>query len=127
MQRKIAIIDDDTIFQFTTKVKIEKICATDEVLIYSDARQFIQYLKTASETEIPVVIFLDINMPYMNGWNFLEAFAELELSPEKRPAIYMLSSSIDLQDKERADSNPFVSQYVIKPIKTEELTEILQA
>ena len=127
MQRKIAIIDDDTIFQFTTKIKIEKLNSNDEAILYGDTREFIQYLKTATETEIPAMIFLDINMPYMDDWSFLDAFANLELNTETSPPIYMLSSSLDLQDKERAENNPWVSGYATKPIKEEELAQILHA
>lgn len=122
---KVAIVDDDTIFQFTTKVKIEKLGLAKEVMIFNDGEEIFNYIQGNEKVDLPDVILLDINMPLVDGWDFLEMFARVDESKKKNVRIYMLSSSINPVDLDKADANPFISAYITKPIKDEDLKKIL--
>lgn len=124
MNKKVAIIDDDSIFQFTTKVKFEKLNLASEVLIFNDGEEILDYIKTTSIENLPSILLLDINMPIVDGWDFLELYKEIDKEKRDRMKIYMLSSSINPEDVKKAESNEFVTDYITKPIRDEDLTKI---
>ena len=74
---------------------------------------------------LPDYIFLDINMPYVDGWMFLADYATLKKSLEKEITIFMISSSIDPSDISRARNNSDVRAYVSKPVTPEKFKAIL--
>jgi CheY-like chemotaxis protein len=124
----IAIIDDDMIYQFMLSRIINDNKLAENIISFSDGEQALQYLsenKINSEN-IPDVIFLDVNMPIMDGWMFIEAFAHLKTQIQKKIVIFMLSSSIDPVDIEKAYKISEISSYFIKPIKLEEVKRIFK-
>ena len=121
---KVAIIDDDSIFQFTTKVKFEKLELANEVLIFNDGEEVLEYIKANDIGNLPNILLLDINMPIVDGWDFLEMYKNIEVEKQNVMKIYMLSSSINPDDVKRAESNVFVKDYITKPIRDEDLTKI---
>jgi two-component system, chemotaxis family, chemotaxis protein CheY len=123
----IALVDDDKIFQLTTLRTIQAAKLTDKVLQFENGEEALRFLKEhASESDnLPDFIFLDINMPYVDGWMFLEDYAALKLILKKEISIYMVSSSIDPKDVNRAKKNEDVVEYVIKPVSKEKLIELL--
>jgi two-component system, chemotaxis family, chemotaxis protein CheY len=124
----IALIDDDKIFQLTASKTIKASQLTDQVLQFENGEDAMRYLKDhiAEATNLPDYIFLDINMPFMDGWMFLEDYAVLKPSLAKPMTIYMVSSSIDPRDINRARNNRDVAEYVIKPVSREKFRELLQ-
>ncbi|PXA03940.1 response regulator [Coraliomargarita sinensis] len=120
------IIDDDETYVFITKRMIlaKKLC--DQVVIYSNGKVAIDgFRKLLSENgDLPEVILLDINMPVMDGWSFLEKFRELDIP--RKITIYMVSSSVDEADMKRAKEYSEVTNYVVKPVKTEDLVKIFK-
>lgn len=123
--KRIAIVDDDTIFQFTTKVKIEKLSLAETIDIYNDGEEIYEYLKSASDKELPEILLLDINMPIVDGWDFLELYGGLPSTVTSKISIFMLSSSINPVDLEKAESHPHITKYITKPISDDVLKEIL--
>ena len=116
---RVFIIDDDPILR---KILFKMLKNYDEqldVTCYEDGVEAIADLK--SVTEMPELIFLDINMPIMNAWEFVETYDSLELP---RVPIYILSSSIDQRDISRASSLELIMDYIIKPMKREVLHQI---
>jgi len=87
----------------------------------------LNFLKSNQENadSLPDYIFLDINMPLVDGWMFLEDYASLKSKLSKTILIYMISSSIDPRDMTRAKQNPEIKQYVIKPVTREKFIELL--
>ena len=124
MKPRLAIVDDDTIFQFTTKVKIQKLGYTSDIHIFNDGEEIMNYIKSPDNSEPFDIILLDINMPIMDGWDFLEAYNSYLGNEESKIKIFMLSSSINPVDVNKAKSHSLVNDYIIKPIKDEDLSQI---
>lgn len=117
------IVDDDSIYVFGLKKLIEIHDFCDNILVFKNGHDAIKYLKpviTSSES-LPDVILLDINMPVMDGWDFLDEFIKLKPLMAKEVTIYMVSSSIHSKDIEKANSYSEVSGYVIKPVTLEDI------
>ena len=123
--RRIAIVDDDNIFQFTTKVKIEKLNLADEIKIFNDGEEIFDYVNSSDPEDLPRIILLDINMPITDGWDFLKLYEGISSSKKELIKIYMLSSSINPVDVEKAKAHPDIVKYITKPIRDEVLGEIL--
>ncbi|MGK0236459.1 MAG: CheY-like chemotaxis protein [Psychroserpens sp.] len=124
----IGIIDDDTIYQFILTSIINQNKLAESILSFLDGEKAIRYLmnnKTKNE-KIPDILFLDVNMPIMDGWMFIEEYARLKKDITKKIAIFMLSSSVNPIDIERADKISEISNYIIKPIKYEEVRRIFE-
>lgn len=123
----IALIDDDEIFQFTTSRIIKLTNLPFNITQFFNGEQAIAYLsKNAAYTDkLPDIILLDINMPVIDGWMFLDEFKTLANNLKKNITIYMVSSSIAPEDIRRAKSNPLVSDYLVKPISLETLKHVL--
>ncbi|MGB3145956.1 MAG: response regulator, partial [Maribacter sp.] len=76
---------------------------------------------------LPEVIFLDLNMPIMNGWEFLEEFEKLPNHNLKKAIIYIISSSVDPRDLERFKNYRQVNNYILKPITPNDLEAVITA
>lgn len=124
----IALVDDDKIFQITASKTIKAANLTDKILQFENGEEALDFLKDhARDSEnLPDYIFLDINMPYVDGWMFMEDFADLKTNLSKTIFIYMVSSSIDPRDMDRARKNADIREYVIKPVTREKFIELLQ-
>ena len=122
----LAVVDDDEIFQIIAR-KMISICAPQwEIKSFTTGLDALNYLKQHSTltSNIPDVILLDINMPVMDGWMFLEAYQELKGQLVKSMKIYLASSSIDSKDIERGKRNPNLADYIIKPLTIERIKQI---
>ncbi len=123
-----AIIDDDSCYEFTLKKMLSIFNIATSVISFPDGKQAIDYLNMvgAYPAQIPDLIFLDINMPKMDGWGFLEHYCKIKPQLQKITSIYMLSSSISNEDAQQAKAHAEVSDYLIKPATKEDLQRVLQ-
>jgi two-component SAPR family response regulator len=125
--RKVCVIDDDEIYQFTIRHNVLKLNNENSVLKFINGQQAIDFF-WANQKEIaqwPDVIFLDINMPTLDGWGFLEQFATIAFEAQQSVTLYVVSSSIDEIDYNRAMSIPLVHDYIIKPLTLEKLQSLI--
>jgi CheY-like chemotaxis protein len=125
--KNLFLVDDDEIFTFLTKRTIEETQLVDQIKIFSNGQDALEFLEKAAGNKelLPEVILLDINMPILDGWGFLEEFILLQPSIGKRITIYVVSTSISPFDLERAKNVSGVSDFIIKPITKTGLINIL--
>lgn len=119
----ICLIDDDKIYQMITTRIIELVNPNQKVIVFNNGQQAIDFFE-GNEEALPDVIFLDINMPVMNGWEFLDAFTNM---PVKKVPVYMVSSSVNCDDAIRSQRYDVVKDFIIKPICRHRISEILAA
>jgi CheY-like chemotaxis protein len=127
MQRvdTVCIVDDDPIYVFTTKQKLQVGNFCNNILIYNNGKEAFEALKALIENNntLPDVILLDLNMPVWDGWDFLDEFQTIKAN--KKIAIYIVSSSDNPDDIARSKSYHIVNDFIIKPITIEKLDEEL--
>ncbi|WP_417611809.1 response regulator [Owenweeksia hongkongensis] len=121
------LIDDDDIYQYTFTRKLKRTNIPKKILVFSDGEEAIDFMSDnlSNIAEIPDIIFLDINMPVMDGWEFLEEFVKLKPKVGKEVTLYMVSSSVDPRDMERAQKISAVSDYLIKPVTETQILELM--
>lgn len=117
---KVYLIDDDKFCNMISQKIISKCFPELPIVIFSDAREALKSLE--NENEKLILIFLDINMPEMNGFQFLESCIDLK----NTPFIVMLSSSIDENDKLKSFSFKNVTAYISKPLKTADVEKLIK-
>ncbi|WP_158559219.1 response regulator [Deminuibacter soli] len=125
-QELACIIDDDLIYLYNMQ-KLLALHSINNVLVFHNGEEAMQYFtETGFATAcMPDIILLDINMPVMNGWEFLDAFKEARPLIQKDITIYMVSSSVDKDDMKRAKSYEEVADYFVKPVTLANLEKIL--
>lgn len=122
----IAIIDDDPISIFLAEMSLEKEGASAKVKSFLSAEEALEALQVQSLDELPDVILLDLNMPSIDGWQFLEIFQHLPAAKLRgKCAVYILTSSLDISDTVKADKNELVKGIIHKPITPEDIGVIL--
>lgn len=124
----LLVIDDDDINVFIIKKIVEKTAFDVTMVAKENGQVALDYLATLGENHysLPDLILVDINMPVLNGWEFIEAYEALSnnlLSSD----IYMLSSSVYENDIERAKTYKSVKGFISKPLSIERLTELLRS
>ena len=117
----IVLIDDDPINNLINKRLINKLNPSINILEFMEVEKALFFLNTASNGEN--LILLDINMPVMNGWDFLLFYAKIK--DKRNDKIIMLSSSIDNQDRQRAMEFSYVEGFIEKPLTGPKLEKAL--
>jgi len=122
---KILLIDDDEIFNFVHKRLIERIESDAEVTVIDSCRIALDYLVDPAVV-MPDFIFLDINMPEMNGFEFLDAVDSLPDSIKKQMKVVFVTSSLNEADVTKANSYPMVVGFQDKPLNADVITKLLR-
>ncbi len=128
MLETILFIDDDLITLMLCKMVISKASFSKEIATAKNGEEALKYfdtLKTTNSINKPQLIFLDLNMPVMNGWEFLDSFNTEEYAAFQKTKIVILSSTIDPADLERSKKYPMVIDFLSKPI-TKEMLDYLK-
>ena len=126
MNQKILVIDDDPLNNILSSYIIKKVLNTAEVNCFEKPTEGLEHLLDISIEPPPTILFLDINMPEMNGWEFLEEFEKFDSRVQNQFRIYILSSSINPADIEKANSNIFVKDFISKPLNETVIQKIIQ-
>lgn len=126
----ILFIDDDTITLMLCKMVISKSLFSKEIVTAKNGEEALEYFNTLKQANTnphlskPQLIFLDLNMPVMSGWEFLDSFSTPEYSEFNNTKVIILSSTIDPEDLEKSNKYPMVIDFLSKPISKEMLEYI---
>jgi CheY-like chemotaxis protein len=125
----VFIVDDDKLFVFLTKKTMNGTKIAINVTEFADGQEAITYLnKIANNKELlPDIIFLDLSMPIMDGWEFIEEYKQIKQKMDKEIKLYIFSSSISPHDIERAKTISEVNDFIIKPLVQDKFIEMLRA
>ena len=124
--RKVLVIDDNETDRYIATRILEKFKFAKEVVVKESAKKALEYLKSLENTleDLPQFVFLDIRMPEMDGFGFLEAYNELPETIKSKCVIMMLSTSLDEEDHEKASKNIYVDRFMNKPIDKPKIENI---
>ncbi|WP_108803864.1 response regulator [Aquimarina sp. Aq107] len=106
--KKALLVDDSDATIFFNKIVLSKTGYVDEVLVAKDGLEALQIIKSGV---VPEIIFLDINMPVMNGWEFLSEFSKLESTLKDSTIILMIGAELTKEDKELAESIDQIKEF----------------
>lgn len=124
---KIFIVDDAELDSVIVKIGLKQVLGNLEIEVFNNGDAAINKLLEISINNpscFPDYIFLDLNMPVMGGWEFLDVFHQLNIDPENKIRIFILSSSISRSDVLRSISNPLISTFLSKPIELKTIRSI---
>lgn len=125
----ILIIDDDEINNFIAAKLIDKIPPKAKVSTCVNGQEGINFVKNKlnNQNEFPDIIFLDINMPLMNGWEFLEEYEQIKNDIKKKVTINMLSSSVYNDDITKAETYTTVNKFISKPLTVDKIKDLYES
>ncbi len=126
LKSRVFIIDDDPIHQRIAQIMISKHNLFDEYFSYTEAQKAIDFLQENKKNEetLPDVILLDLNMPVIDGWDFLETFETLIKEFKKNIRVFIVSSSVDEKDVLRSKSYFAVKGFISKPLSPDIIRSI---
>lgn len=121
----ILLIDDNSADNYFHQIVIRQMNITERIAVVTDGVEAMEFLENDPDGP-PDLIFLDINMPRMNGWEFLEKYKHLDPKKKSKTVIVMLTTSAHPKDLEKAKELEEVKGYNVKPLSEEMLQEILE-
>lgn len=128
----VMIIDDDEPTNFFNQMIVEKSGCTDHIVVAQSGQEALDYLANGTQADgvnhdlpLPSLIFLDINMPAMNGWEFLERYKKMSDEKKAKIVVVMLTTSLFPEDIIRARDIPEISGFENKPLTEEKLEKLL--
>ena len=125
----VLLVDDDEINNFISIKLIKKALLNTEIMACLNGKFAIEQLSDIQRKDpekLPDFILLDINMPIMNGWEFLDEYMRLNLDPLGKSKIYIISSSVFSNDINKARSYPLVKVFISKPLNVEKIKELFE-
>lgn len=125
--KNILLIDDDPVTNVINRRILEKYF-NYKIVVYTNANEALEQLKQwlfVETTLLPEIIFLDIDMPDMNGWEFLEELQMLPGTVLEKCRVIILSSSIDFEDIERSKTYKVVRDFISKPLTADKLSDLV--
>lgn len=124
----ILLVDDDKVTNFVSQRVIDRMGCTEKVEIAQNGLEAIDLLKAETDGKYicPDLIFLDINMPGMNGWEFLEEYKKLDEEQRGKHVIVMLTTSLNPDDRNKANEIEDISYFRNKPLTEQVVNDILE-
>ncbi|MEP2670828.1 MAG: response regulator [Cyclobacteriaceae bacterium] len=127
MNKNVLLVDDDKICNFITETTLNKLGVAKEVHSALNGKEALDLLNSyfQGDVAVPDIIFLDLNMPIMDGFQFIDAFKRLDFPKKESILIVVLTSSINPNDVQKAKSLG-INNYMTKPISEEKILELLK-
>ncbi|MCC2547269.1 response regulator [Hymenobacter sp. BT175] len=120
------LVDDDQTTNFLNQLLLRNLAVTDKLLVARNGQEALDMLQDSSKQgECPQLILLDVNMPVMNGFEFLEAYEQLSLPQRQSVVIIMLTTSLHPRDVQRVQEAS-IAGYLSKPLTKEKVNDILK-
>ena len=123
--KRVFLVDDDEIINHVHTMVIGRIDSSVEVTLFKSGLQFVQAVANSESFEFPDIIFLDIRMPEMSGFEVLDSLMLSHKAELSTTDIYVLSSTLDERDLEKANSYPIVTKFMSKPLKFDVVSDLL--
>lgn len=124
------IIDDDIIYVNLVKKIIRNKNLSEKLIIFRNGEEALMYFKSNLNnfptTSFPEIVLLDLNMPVMDGWEFLKKFRKLKNNNDFSTSLFVVSSSIDPYEINKAKSDSIVTDYLIKPVKMDAFEKLFR-
>jgi response regulator RpfG family c-di-GMP phosphodiesterase len=125
--RKYIIVDDDPFNNILSNLALEAAFGAVDIKTFSRPEEGLAYIAGHyPERPEPTILFLDINMPTLTAWEFLEEFEKFSTKVKEQFQVYILSSSVDHRDKDKAIKNKLVRGFISKPLEKEAILELLE-
>ena len=124
MKTEVLIVEDDEVVAFLQKSILEECGISSSPICFINGEEALNYLKRNSIGSKNILILLDINMPVMDGWGFLDAIEEINQVNHFEVIVYMVTSSVQLSDRERASKYKIVNGFIDKPLNIQTCLEI---
>jgi CheY-like chemotaxis protein len=126
--KQLTLVDDDDVFVFLTTRLLDKYKLVDLIKIFDNGYDALIFIKEnlGNIEALPDIILLDLSMPIMDGWQFLDEYVKINPRIGKKITIYICSSSISPDDVARAKAINAVSDFIIKPMTKEKLIEMIK-
>lgn len=123
----ILLIDDDEATNYLHKMVVKNANCTEVCLVAENGLEALDLLTSKEDGKYiqPDIIFLDINMPKMNGWEFLDAYKDLNIDQKGRIVLAMLTTSVSPDDRERAESIEHLGGFIPKPLTVESINNLI--
>ena len=124
--KNVMLIDDDYATNYLHQLFLEESGRVENILIAKSADEALTSLKEGlSDNQIPEVIFLDINLPAKNGWEFIDEYSEIVGDAANVSKVIMLSTSENPRDMEKSKEYKLIKEYRIKPLSVDIINEIV--
>jgi len=125
--KSVLLIDDDPTINFVHKLFLTEWGITDQIYTAGNGQEALDFLEYNPDfgQDSPTMILLDINMPVMNGFEFLEAYEHLDESKKASVLMAMLTTSLHEKDRERAAQFMNLDNYMSKPLEKEQLMRVI--
>ena len=121
---KFVMVDDDEFNNLIYGMVIEDTLGNVDMQSFTEPEEGLAYIQNVQD---PTILFLDINMPTLTGWEFLEQYEKFSEEVKEKIKIFILSSSVDYRDQDKAAENKYVRGFLSKPLESQTVISIVNA